>query len=185
MKEGTILNKERLRFLALGFFCSAVILAAFQLLFPPASVEDTTTNNALVKTVETIQQENESLIQENEQLLEQIAALENEDDTHTSPIESETDIDSNDSSIGQPESIDTENETSEDVISPNAIVFLIHEGQASSTVLENLYQAGIIEDVELAETYLQNNGLMTRIQYGSYTLSPDMPLEQILQLITM
>ncbi|UJF14892.1 hypothetical protein LZ578_07680 [Jeotgalibaca sp. MA1X17-3] len=151
------MNKDKLRFLALGFFVAALILASFQ--FIQGSLFVTESDKVDYK------QKYESLSTENEQLQQDVKTLE------SNSVQSTESTDSEDPS-------ESTNGTSE------SIIFIIKEGEPSSVVLENLIQEGLITDYELAQTYLIENQKLTSIQYGSYTLSKDMGYQKVLDIIT-
>lgn len=170
------MKKERLRFLALGFFIAALILSAFQLVFPADQMSDA---ENVAQGSDDYQEKYENLLVEYNQLFVKVSSDENKtEESHSAELRSEG------SSAESSEMTEVVENTSQNS-SGTPIVFLVHEGQPSSTVLQNLLQAGLIESVESAEAYLAEQNLLTAIQFGSYTLSTDMSDEEVLQTITV
>ncbi|MDE1549736.1 hypothetical protein [Jeotgalibaca caeni] len=171
------MKKEELRFLALGFFISALLLAAFQLISPSPSAS--TAKEEVTEKKDDFQEKYESLLVEHQQLEK---SLESQEESTSTEGETESEVESEE----KPESEETEVPDEEpSSASPTSIVFLVHDGQPSSVVLQNLLEAGLISSLEAAEQYLTDQDLMTRIQVGSYELSPEMSDEEVLTEITI
>lgn len=64
------------------------------------------------------------------------------------------------------------------------VPFTVEEGQPSSVVLQNLVREGFIANAREAEEHLIENGMLAEIRYGTYTLSKDMKLEEVLAVLT-
>lgn len=62
---------------------------------------------------------------------------------------------------------------------PRPTKFVIEPGTPARAVAENLQAAGLIDDALLFEAYVRVNGLASRLEAGTYTLSPDMTMVQI------
>ena len=149
------MTKLKLRFLALGFFAAALILAGFQLVdmpFLPELKNDTT--DGYKEKYESI-----SVEFENYKLDQESIASTKESSSSKISIDSSSEVEAVPS------------------------VFKIKEGEPSSVVLQNLVDAKLINDYEKAQNYLIEKGQLTNIQYGTYALSKDMGYEKILDMI--
>ncbi|AZP05256.1 hypothetical protein [Jeotgalibaca ciconiae] len=176
------MTKDRLRFLALGFFFSALLLSAYNLFASPVAAQKEGSEETDTSNMVDYQNKYEELLVEHELLKKEMQSKHSE----TTLSEESSDNEELESVNEETESTTSESEAAEDDLqSDNQIVFLIHEGQPSSVVLQNLVEAGLIDSVEDAENYLQDNDLTSKLQYGSYDLSKDMTQEQILDTITM
>lgn len=156
------MNKDKLRFLALGFFLAALILAGFQFIQGTLFVTDSDKVD--------YKQKYESLSTEYDRLEQDFKVLESKNKESSSALSTK--------SSGSENPSESTSATSE------SIIFIIKEGEPSSVVLENLIQEGLITDYEQAQTYLIENQKLTSIQYGSYTLSKDMGYQKVLDMIT-
>lgn len=157
-KKGEAMNKDKLRFLAIGFLLAALILAGFQLFGSPFVAESH--QNEYKEKYESISTEYKRLEQENKM-------IESKKETPSFSLSAESN-DSTESTSGKSESI----------------IFIIKEGEPSSVVLDNLVKEKLIDNYEQAQTYLIDRQQLTSIQYGSYNLSKDMGFEKILDIIT-
>lgn len=64
------------------------------------------------------------------------------------------------------------------------VTFSVEEGQPTAVVLENLVKEGLLANVQEAEKYLTDNGLLTQIRFGTYELSKDMEMEEVFAVLT-
>lgn len=158
------MKKDKLRFLALGFFLSGLILTVFQV--TGISKSNETPDKV---AVESSQQSESSSV---ESVTESAEKPEQESQSESSQSSDVTESEESESS-------EEESSTSE------TLVFVVHEGQPSSVVIENLHATGLIEDTESFQTYLEETGLTNSIQYGSYELSSDMSNQEIIAIITI
>lgn len=156
------MKKDKLRFLALGFFLSGLILTIVQV--SGISKLDKSDNEAIIES---------SLISES-------SSTESVTEAAKKP---EQESESNQSS-DLTESKESEN-SSEESSTSDTFVFVVHEGQPSSVVIENLHTTGLIEDTEAFQAYLEESELNNSIQFGSYELSSDMSDIEIINIITI
>jgi len=143
--------KSNLRFLGIGFLCSALLLSAFQLV----SADEPETDSA---TLESLVAEKEAYRVKYEKVLAKYNTLQDKEQT----------------SEKTPEKTET--------VGP--VPFTVEEGQPSAVVLENLTKEGFIPNVQEAEKYLNDNGLLTQIRFGTYTLSRDMEMKEVFAILT-
>ena len=57
--------------------------------------------------------------------------------------------------------------------------FRVENGDPARTIAQNLKDAGLIEDAMLFEAYVRSNEVSTRLAAGSFVLSPDMSIVEI------
>lgn len=158
------MKKDKLRFLALGFFLSGLILMVVQvsgISKPEESPKQATVESSVIS-------ESSSSKPVTETAKKPEPESESESSQSSDLPESE-----------EPESSNEESRTSD------TFVFVVHEGQPSSVVIENLYTTGLIEDTEAFQAYLEESELENSIQYGSYELSSDMSIVEIIDIITI
>jgi hypothetical protein len=165
------MNKQRLRFLSIGFLLSALILSGFQLFYPmdsPAENADTTANVAS----DGYKEKYESLLVEVE--LQKKAA------------ESAA-VTSSDTSLAEsvPEATASQAVATSESSAGTMVKFVIAQGQPTSVVIDNLVSAGLIADRAVFEQYLTEHNLLYKINYGEYELSRDMGYEVIADIITL
>ena len=161
------MKKDQLRFLALGFFLAAILLTVFQV----SGLARTKNTDEKPMPVESSVESAESLVvKESESKPELSSSSEDEEEINTSSQESE----SLESESYQEESVDSE-----------AFVFVVQEGQPTSVVIENLHLTGLIEDPEEVQTYIEENNLANRMQFGLYELSKNMSYQEIISIITI
>lgn len=175
--------KDRLRFLALGFFISALFLSAYEVLMPSSKAEVNNGQHA-ESTNDDInyKEQYESLLSEYEKLQ---ATHVDEETNHSSETSDEAESDQATDSTTIEDSSNSDNVEEEQTVNNDVVIFTIDEGQPSSVVLQNLLNAGLIDDIESAQNYLEENNLTSKLQYGNYELSQDMGYYIILDAITM
>lgn len=164
------MKKEKLRFLALGFFLSGLILTIFQL---SGFNEKTIQSDSLVKVESVKESEKPTNKVESNKKNESAASSES--------------VASSESKTSKPESSESsESESKPTESKPNdKMVFVVQEGQPSSVVAEYLHASGLIDDVEAFQKVLEERGLSNSVQYGSYELSKDMSYNEIIDIITI
>lgn len=167
------MNKQKLRFLSIGFLLSAVLLAGFQLFYPEALPGSTFNGEATADSTD-YQEKYESTLAELE-LQKKI----NEASISSAPAEG-TAVAS--SAPAETASI----AESSAAPAPNTpVTFVITSGQPTSVVIDNLVSAGLITDRAVFEQYLNDRNLVMKINIGEYQLSQDMGYEVIADMITL
>lgn len=164
------MNKQRLRFLSIGFLLSALILSGFQLFYPvnsPAENADTAANVAS----DGYKEKYESLLVEVE-LQKKAAESAAATSSDTSLAESVP------AAASQPTAASESN-------AGTTVKFVIVQGQPTSVVIDNLVSAGLIADRAVFEQYLTEHNLLYKINYGEYELSREMGYEVIADIITL
>ncbi|MCR4673818.1 MAG: hypothetical protein K5675_02315 [Lachnospiraceae bacterium] len=66
----------------------------------------------------------------------------------------------------------------------NLVTFIISSGEGSSKICENLYRAGLIDDPNTFNTYLEQNGYDKTISTGSYEIPEGSSYEEIANTIS-
>lgn len=167
------MNKQKLRFISIGFLLSAVLLAGFQLFYPEALPGSTFNGGATADSTD-YQEKYESTLAELElqkQLNEAAASSTPADGatvTSSTPAES--------ASVAESSAVPAANAP---------VTFVITSGQPMSVVIDNLVSAGLITDRAVFEQYLNDRNLVTKINVGEYQLSKDMGYEVIADIITL
>ena len=168
MKENNRMSKPALRYLALGFLVSAIVLAGYRLFLydaqPIASEEETAEETVLNEEESTYKEKYEALLAETE-----VANLEK--DTATS----ESDTVEEDATSESAES--AESEASEPA--KKEITVVINEGDPSSVASQQLQEQGLIEDAFDFDGFLEDNGYAALIRPGSYDVSSEMDYDQL------
>ena len=67
---------------------------------------------------------------------------------------------------------------------PVNVTFVIRSGQSSYGVAKELAEAGLIEDANVFDRYLEDNGYSKRISTGTYEIPVDSTEEEIAKIIT-
>ena len=159
------MNKQKLRFISIGFLLSAVLLAGFQLFYPEALPGSTFNGEATADSTD-YQEKYESTLAELE-LQKQL----NEAATSSAPSE------------GAEVASSAPAEVAPAANTP--VTFVITSGQPMSVVIDNLVSTGLITDRAVFEQYLNERNLVTKINIGEYQLSQDMGYEVIADMITL
>lgn len=165
------MNKQRLRFLSIGFLLSALILSGFQLFYPMDSQVEKADTTVTVGS-DGYKEKYESLLVEVELLKKTVDSTESEPTADASVTDSTAA-----SATSQSVAASTPTNTT--------TKFVILEGQPTSVVIDNLVNAGIITDRAVFEQYLTDRNLLYKINYGEYDLSADMGYEVIADIITL
>lgn len=160
------MNKQKLRFISIGFLLSAVLLAGFQLFYPEALPGSTFNGEANADSTD-YQEKYESTLAELE-LQKQL----NEATTSSAPAEGAAVA----SSVAESSAAPAVN---------TVVTFVITSGQPTSVVIDNLVSAGLITDRAVFEQYLNDRNLVMKINIGEYQLSQDMGYEVIADMITL
>jgi UPF0755 protein len=71
--------------------------------------------------------------------------------------------------------------SSSDVYEP--VVFVVEPGTPARMIAQNLVAEGLINDARLFEAYVRVNGLAQGLEAGTYTLSADMTIIQIAEIL--
>lgn len=165
------MNKQKLRFLSIGFLLSAALLAGFQLFYPEALPGSTFNGEATADSTD-YQEKYESTLAELE-LQKQI----NEASISSAPAEG--------TAVASSAPAETAS-IAESSAAPNTpVTFVITSGQPTSVVIDNLVSAGLITDRAVFEQYLNDRNLVMKINIGEYQLSQDMGYEVIADMITL
>ncbi|CZQ82888.1 hypothetical protein [Trichococcus ilyis] len=161
------MNKQKLRFVSIGFLLSAVLLAGFQLFYPEALPGSTLNGEANADSTDYREKYESTLAElELQKQLDEAAA--------SSSVAAESTVSS---------SVPAESTAPPAANAP--VTFVITSGQPMSVVIDNLVSAGLITDRAVFEQYLNDRNLVTKINVGEYQLSPDMGYEVIADVITL
>ncbi len=172
MKENNRMSKPALRYLALGFLISAIVLVGYRLfLYDPATVaseDKSTEETAVTKEESSYKEKYEALLAETE-----IADLEKEAVTSEPEIVEETET----SEAAE----NTESKASEPSV--KKITVIINDGDPSSVASQQLKGQGLIEDALDFDGFLEDNNYAALIRPGSYEVSSDMDYNQLAKVL--
>lgn len=168
------MNKQKLRFISIGFLLSAVLLAGFQLFYPEALPGSTFNGEANADSTD-YQEKYESTL----------AELELQKQLNEAAATSSTPADGAAAASSVPTEAASVAESATAPAANAPVTFVITSGQPMSVVIDNLVSAGLITDRAVFEQYLTDRNLVTKINVGEYQLSPDMGYEVIADVITL
>lgn len=165
-------NKLTLRYLALGFFASAVLLSGYGLIASPdstpeqqaqeESVPDTSVSSDSSDMVDLTENSSSEKVEETEEVEEDSSA---EADT------------------SQSEETEEETDTSEETTDTLSAVIVIEEGDPSSVASSQLQNQGIIESATEFNDFLEENNYITLLRPGSYEVNSDMTFQEIAEIL--
>lgn len=172
------MSKPALRYLALGFLVSAIILASYRsFLYQPQVADSSESDTApLTQDELTYKEKYETLLAETE-----LAQLENGYVDESESTEN-TESAASDEAAQESSESDTEEsqEDSEDVATATVV---INQGDPSSTAARQLQEQGIIEDSAEFDEFLESNNLSNLVRPGSFTVNSDMSFQEIADIL--
>ena len=166
------MSKPALRYLALGFLVSAIVLAGYRLFLydvqPIASENEKIEETVPTKEEISYKEKYEALLADKE-----VADLEKETATSESAVvEEEATSESAESA---------ESESSEP--SEKKITLIINEGDPSSVASKQLQEQGLIEDAFDFDGFLEENSYAALIRPGSYEVSSEMDYNELASVL--
>ncbi|MGX7419637.1 hypothetical protein ACWOFR_12645 [Carnobacterium gallinarum] len=189
------MNRPALRFLAVGFLVSALVLSGYRLfLFEPSTSKaksaSSTQTSALSSDEKTYKEKYEELLTKVE--LEKVTG-ESSADTSSAVSNSATDKKTSDADKKKAEAAaaaakkkaDEEaakKKAEEDKVKKYTLV--ISPGDPTSTAVDQLASQGIIKDANEFTQFLSGNDYEMYIRDGSYEVNSSMTYEQIAKIIT-
>lgn len=172
------MSKPALRYLALGFLVSAIILAGYRsFLYQPQVADSSESDTApLTQDELTYKEKYETLLAETE--LAQLESGYVDESENTENTESAA----SDEAAQESGESDTEEsqEDSEDVVTATVV---INQGDPSSTAARQLQEQGIIEDSAEFDEFLESNNLSNLVRPGSFTVNSDMSFQEIADIL--
>lgn len=167
------MSKPALRYLALGFLVSAIILAGYRSFLYEPQVADSSESKTAPLTQDELsyKEKYETLLAETELAeLESGYVDESESTENTEPAESDE---------AAQESSESKEE-SEEVVTATVI---IKEGDPSSTAARQLQEQGIIEDSAEFDKFLESNNLSNLVRPGNFTVNSGMSFQEIADIL--
>ncbi|SDQ11579.1 hypothetical protein LHA31_00230 [Carnobacterium viridans] len=166
------MSKPALRYLALGFLVSAIVLAGYRLFLydvqPIASENEKIEETVPTKEEISYKEKYEALLADKE-----VADLEKETETSESAdVKEEATSESAESA---------ESESSEP--SEKKITLIINEGDPSSVASKQLQEQGLIEDAFDFDEFLEENSYAALIRPGSYEVSSEMDYNELASVL--
>lgn len=97
-----------------------------------------------------------------------------------------TEVSTEETTTEETQSVEDSSDTGQaaDATDSVAVAFSITHGQSSSTVSENLYNQGLVDDAHAFDSYLNENGYDNYMQPGDYTIYQGSSYEDIAYIIT-
>lgn len=172
------MSKPALRYLALGFLVSAIILAGYRsFLYQPQVADSSESDTApLTQDELTYKEKYETLLAETE--LAQLESGYVDESENTENTESAA----SDEAAQESGESDTEEsqEDSEDVVTATVV---INQGDPSSTAARQLQEQGIIEDSAEFDEFLESNNLSNLVRPGNFTVNSGMSFQEIADIL--
>lgn len=163
------MSKPALRYLALGFLVSAIVLAGYRLFLydvqPIASENEKTEETVPTKEEVSYQEKYEALLADKE-----VADLEKE--TATS-----------ESAVVKDDATSESSESAESEPSEKKITVIINDGDPSSVASQQLQEQGLIEDAFDFDGFLEENSYAALIRPGSYEVSSEMDYNELASVL--
>lgn len=163
------MSKPALRYLALGFLVSAIVLAGYRLFLydvqPIASEDEKTEETVPTKEEVSYQEKYEALLADKE-----VADLEKE--TATS-----------ESAVVKDDATSESSESAESEPSEKKITVIINDGDPSSVASQQLQEQGLIEDAFDFDGFLEENSYAALIRPGSYEVSSEMDYNELASVL--
>lgn len=164
------MSRPTLRYLAVGFLVSALVLAGYRLfLYEPAAAAKQPASN---ETVE-LSEEELSYKEKYEQLLAE---------TEVANLSKESSDTAESASSEEPKETDSsEKDSSEPAVTKTTII--INNGDPSSVAVQQLADQGIIENSSDFEKFLDENNYVSLLRPGSYEVTSEMDSQQIAEAL--
>lgn len=174
------MSKPALRYLALGFLISAIILAGYRsFLYEPQTADPNESESApLTQDELTYKEKYETLLAETE-----LAQLES---GFVSESENTDDAESTESQEPAQESSESNTEESQEDSENEGVVtatVVINQGDPSSTAARQLQEQGIIEDSAEFDAFLESNNLSNLVRPGNFTVNSGMSFQEIADIL--
>jgi len=175
------LNKSTLRYLALGFFASGVLLSGYGMLSSSTSSLSAEEQSYKEMYEELLAEESSSMtsVDQKNETSEESEAASSEEIAETDTAK-ETTSNEDVSEEEQSETTEENQETSSDAVTTTIV---IAEGDPSSFATNQLQNQGIIESASEFNDFLEENGYTVRLRPGSYEVSSDMTFQEIATIL--
>ncbi len=159
-------SKYFLRGMGFGILVTVVIFSVALVFYEPKNSSEAANDTAVSEE-----------INQEENTVEEKVEEKTEEKEEKNPEESE-----NNSSEETAETEDTK--TTETKTPSKTVSFKVTAGESSYKVAENLYRAGLIDDPNKFNTYLEQNGYDNTIHVGSFNIPEGSTYEQIANTIS-
>ncbi|SEK65925.1 hypothetical protein SAMN04488700_2023 [Carnobacterium iners] len=164
------MSKPALRFLALGFLISAIVLSGYRSFIYES--QSTTKDSVAIETTKPNEEEELLYKEKYEKLLAEteVAELTKENAASSAAVESE------EKPVEKPVE-----KPAKPVVTKATIV--VNDGDPGSIAVEQVKNQGIIKDSTEFENFLEQNDYISFIRPGSYELTSEMNYEQIANVL--
>lgn len=183
-------TKYFLRGMGIGILVTVVIFAVAFVFYEPSLSEDELIAKAkeigmIMPDEETDTTDSAANAEESSDSNTDTSEKSTTDNNTDNTEETDTAKDSEDTTSSDNQSTTESTDTEEDSSSAtNLITFVISSGEGSSKIAENLYKAGLIDDPNSFNQYLEDNGYDNRLRTGSYNIPESSSYEEIANAIT-
>ena len=173
-------SKFFLRGMGFGILVTVVIFSVALVFYEPKNSSETANDTAVTEEIKqeenTVEEKVEEKTEEKEEKNPEVSEKNSSEETAETedPSAKETS-----------EETKTEENKSEETKTPSKTVsFKVTAGESSYKVAENLYRAGLIDDPNKFNTYLEQNGYDNTIHVGSFNIPEGSTYEQIANTIS-
>ncbi len=183
-------SKYFLRGMGFGILVTVVIFSVALVFYEPKNSSETANDTAVteeIKQEENIVEEKvEEKTEEKEEKTPEVSEKNSSEETaetedpSAKEISEETKTEENKSE----ETKTTDTKTTETKTPSKTVSFKVTAGESSYKVAENLYRAGLIDDPNKFNTYLEQNGYDNTIHVGSFNIPEGSTYEQIANTIS-
>ena len=173
-------SKYFLRGMGFGILVTVVIFSVALVFYEPKNSSETANDTAVTEEIKqeenTVEEKVEEKTEEKEEKNPEVSEKNSSEET----------AETEDSSAKETsEETKTEENKSEETKTPSKTVsFKVTAGESSYKVAENLYRAGLIDDPNKFNTYLEQNGYDNTTHVGSFNIPEGSTYEQIANTIS-
>ena len=184
-------SKYFLRGMGFGILVTVVIFSVALVFYEPKNSSETANDTAVTEEIKqeenTVEEKTEEKEEKNPEESEKNSSEETAETEESSAKETseETKTDENKSEETKPaETKTTDTKITETKTPSKTVSFKVTAGESSYKVAENLYRAGLIDDPNKFNTYLEQNGYDNTIHVGSFNIPEGSTYEQIANTIS-
>ncbi len=165
-------SKYFLRGMGVGILVTVIIFAVSLVFYEPTLSDEEIIEKAKALGMETSE---ETTTKEDSQT---------KDEESSSSTDASTDEDESNESVSQDDNSSSNETASESSSSSERVTFVVTPGEGSSKICENLYHAGLIDDPNTFNQFLEDNGYDKTISTGSYEIPKGSTYEEIANAIS-
>lgn len=172
-------SKYFLRGMGVGILVTVIIFAVSLVFYEPTLSDEEIIEKAKALGMETSE---ETITKEDSQTKDEETS--NETDGEKQSTDTSADEDESNESESQDDNSNSNETASESSSSSERVTFVVTPGEGSSKICENLYHAGLIDDPNTFNQFLEDNGYDKTISTGSYEIPKGSTYEEIANAIS-